>query len=131
MNRSKPNKPSQDGFLSPSGTDGFREETLQRALTHLRRVRRQRRLARMAGLLAVALVLGPGVWWAFRHLQPTSPVHQISLSQPDDRIETVPGTDIRILSDEDLLALLGDRPLAVIGPAGNQRLVLLDEINPP
>ncbi len=41
--------------------------------------------------------------------------------------EVIPGTSIRVLNDEQLLALFKDRPVALVGQPGNQRLLLLDE----
>lgn len=42
-------------------------------------------------------------------------------------VRTIPGTSVRLVSDEEMLALLKDRPIALIGQPGRQRLVLLDE----
>ncbi len=39
----------------------------------------------------------------------------------------VPGTSIRLVSDEELLAMFPDRPVALVGPPENRQFVFLDE----
>jgi hypothetical protein len=39
----------------------------------------------------------------------------------------IEGTPIRVIGDEELLGLFQGRPVALLGEAGHQRLVLLDE----
>lgn len=118
-------------LLWESGADDFRERTLQRTLTQVRRVRMRRRVVRTGIMLAAPLCLVFGAWWSLRSTDSAPTVHHTVFSEPNERMETVPGTSIRVLSDEELFALLGDRPIAVIGPPSQQRLVLLDEVNPP
>ena len=39
----------------------------------------------------------------------------------------IPGTNIRVLSDEELLAFFKGRPVGLVGPPENQRLVLFGD----
>jgi hypothetical protein len=118
-------------LLWESGADDFRERTLQRALAQVRRVRKRRRVLRAGIMLTTPLCLVFGTWWSLRSTDSAPPVHRAIFSEPKERMETVPGTAIRVLSDEELFALLGNRPIAVIGQSSEQRLVLLDELDPP
>lgn len=40
---------------------------------------------------------------------------------------TIPGTDIRVLNDEQLLDFFKGRPVALVGPPGEQRLIVFRE----
>lgn len=44
-----------------------------------------------------------------------------------ETLETIPGTDIRVINDEELFALFPDRPLALVRKDGETSLVFLDE----
>ena len=124
-----PKAMSEDGLIS------FREQTLQRTLRYASRLRRRREFNRRAALLMLPLVLLVGGLLLFRpphwFQKPQSPqlAHGLHVADPLGSPRTIPGTDIRILSDEDLFALLKGRPIALVGPPGHQRLILLDEIN--
>lgn len=118
-----------DDVLVPEAADSFREATLRTTLAAIQRRQRRRRLARKAALIALPVVLAGGLWW----LQPTErtePQQARVVTQPTATgpAQVIPGTDIRLISDEELFALFPDRPLALIGPKGNQQLVFLDAI---
>jgi hypothetical protein len=113
--------------LAPEAADEFRGATLQTTLAAVQRRKRRRSLARKAALIALPVVLAGGLWW----LQPTerTQLQQASVNpQPAATApaQFIPGTDIRLISDEELFALFPDRPLALIGPKGHQQLVFLD-----
>jgi hypothetical protein len=118
-----------DDVLAPEGTGEFREATLQATLAAIQRQKRRRSLARKAALIALPVALAGGLRW----LQPaerTQP-QQASVapqSAPTVPAQFIPGTDIRLISDEELFALFPDRPLALIGPKGHQQLVFLDAL---
>jgi hypothetical protein len=118
-----------DDVLAPEATGEFREATLQATLAAIQRQKRRRSLARKAALIALPVVLAGGLWW----LQPTERTQPRQASVAPQSAATapaqfIPGTDIRLISDEELFALFPDRPLALIGPKGNQQLVFLDAI---
>jgi hypothetical protein len=100
---------------------------LEHVLAALRRVRARRRAARLAvGTALPILVLGAMLMVQSRRDAATSPA---TGSGTEARVaKTIEGTPIRVLSDEALLAVFKDRPVALIGEPGHQRLVLLDEV---
>lgn len=122
--------------------DGFRDALLHQTVTHAHRRRRNRRLfagAATIGAVAAALLLvsqrnDSG------HLASISPPtaprdHETqgrkAVSAPDStQGNVVPGTHIRLVNDEELAALFPGRPLALIGPPGEQQLVFLDQTEP-
>jgi len=42
-------------------------------------------------------------------------------------VQKVPGTNIRVVNDEELLAMFPDRPVALVGPPDKRQFVLLDQ----
>ena len=108
------------------GDEELYASTLRTGLAVLRRKRRRRALQAamivlvpLAGLLAVVL--------------PRSRPMPRALANHDEKTSAakagrfIEGTTIRVLSDEELLALFRDRPVALIGSPGHQQLVLFDE----
>lgn len=118
-----------DDVLAPEAADGFREAALRTTLAAIQRRKRRRRLARTAGLLVLPVVLAGSLWLLqpARRAEPqrASVAPQSNAPAP---FQTIPGTDIRLISDEELFALFPGRPLALIGPKGSQQLVFLDEV---
>jgi hypothetical protein len=101
----------------------WRAGTLDRGLAEMKRVRRARRRARVTAIVAGPLALVAGLL-LFRE----SPKSVRRPPSPVVKAETViPGTSIRVLDDDELLALFKGRPVALVGPADRQRLLLLDE----
>jgi hypothetical protein len=120
-----------EDVLTPDHPDKFRGETLEATLAVVRSRKRRRKLVQSAALIALPLALAGGLWLQ-RHvarpgLHPTRTTSEAAASTP---APTIPGTDIRLISDEELFALFPGRPLALIGPKGNQQLVFLDELRP-
>jgi len=117
-----------DDVLTPDHPDMFRSESLQTTLAAVRSRNRRRNLARGTVTIGLPLVLAGGLWLrqqAVRSgLPPTAANPKAAVPTASS---TIPGTDIRLISDEELFALFPDRPLALIGPKGNQQLVFLDE----
>ena len=102
----------------------LRATTLEFALHEMRCVRRRRRAARF-GVMVCTPILVLAAALLVRNFQ----VGNSTAAAPQvvEREETIPGTSIQVLSDEQLLALFKGRPVALVGPAGHQRLLLLDE----
>ena len=121
----KPN-PEFDALLDDVLTEdkALRAASLEAGLAEMRRVHCRRRNARrllLAGaplLVAVALICR-------RNFSESEATNQ--LSAPVVEVKTIPGTPIRVVNDEELLEIFKGRPVALIGTAGHQRLVLLDE----
>ena len=41
--------------------------------------------------------------------------------------KTIPGTSIRVVNDDELMAMFPNRPVALVGPPERRQFVLLDE----
>ena len=104
--------------------ESLRTSTLECGLSALRQRRRARRI-RTGMLIALPLVVVAAMFApaliSFR--RPVPPI--VAVNPPP---ATVEGTAIRIISDEELLALFKDRPVALVGRPGHQQLLLLDEL---
>lgn len=114
--------------LSPETSEDIRTTTLDQGLTALRQRKRKRVLIQRAGICAAAafVLIALVVSLTPSTEKPSTSVAAVSVpSAPVDK--TVPGTNIRIISDEELFALFPDRPLALVGPKGHQELIFLDE----
>lgn len=120
-----------DDVLSPDSSEAFRDRTLAQGLVALRRRKRQRMLTRRIGLGAIMAIPVAGLVMLLamtaRHQTPSVVPVKSASAPPANRI---PGTDIRIITDDELFALFPNRPLALVGPKGHQQLIFLDE-QPP
>jgi hypothetical protein len=108
-----------------------RAVTLRQGLTALRCARVRRRAIRL-GLAASPAVLLMVLWLARHPLgtpRPTDRAEPTTEAVTAPPIRRIAGTPIRIISDEELLAVFQGRPVALLGEPGHQRLVLLDEAN--
>jgi len=110
----------------------FRSASLDRTLAYVRIRQRRRRILRVGSLLMISVLL---IFLIFQHAKryPTDRVATQGTShEPQgtarlaDANQTRSG-GIRFISDEELFALFPDRPLALIGSPGRQRLVFLGE----
>jgi len=104
----------------------FREASLQRALDAIRQ-RRHRRRSMQLGALAVLVLVAVGIIFT-RSVTP--PIPEIALSSSSPAAPSIPQTgpaEVKLINDEELLALFPDRPVALIGKPGQQRLVFLDK----
>jgi hypothetical protein len=125
-------------LLSDDPLDQLRAASLQRGLQIVRRRRRLRRVARTSGWIGILVALAiavPTLFWS----QPASDqTTQTTDSEGvitahaavEPPVELDANTGVRLLTDEQLLAMFPGRPVALIGPAGDQRLVFLDEPAP-
>jgi hypothetical protein len=103
--------------------EDFRAATLKRGLAAVRRIRR-RRMAWRAAPVLIALILASTI--VERQLHHTSSTVPVQEARP---AKVIPGTTIRVLSDEELLAFFKGRPVGLVGPPENQRLVLFDQVS--
>ena len=99
-----------------------RQATLRAGLSALRGRRVRRYAARVATLLIPSLLTAGLI--VSRMNRPFRNEPQPTRVQLE---ETVPGTRIHVLTDEQLLDMFKGRPVALIGPPGNQHLLLLDQ----
>lgn len=109
--------------LLPGG-DELREQSLKAGLRAVHRNRNRRRGTRMALAGAAALLLAGLVW------EPQS-THQDSRPHPVSQLakRTVAGTPIVLISDQELLDLFGDQPVALVTKSSGQELLFLSEKN--
>jgi hypothetical protein len=105
----------------------FREASLQHALDAIRQQRRRQRFVRLCALAAVPIVVAFGIVFS-RSPKPALRETAVSKAPPvavsSAQTRTAP---VKFISDDELLALFPDRPVALIGKPGQQQLVLLDQ----
>ncbi|MDB6025892.1 MAG: hypothetical protein JWM68_2115 [Verrucomicrobiales bacterium] len=129
-------KPPDDELLNDVFTGEarpeFRAASLECALGAVRQRRRGRRAMNITA--ALAFVAGLGILLKSLTL-PDAPMQPILAVNPQsfakENIKMVPGTHIRVLSDEELVAMFPDRPIALIGPPEHRQLIFLDEQQKP
>jgi hypothetical protein len=109
--------------LLQDGADAaFREASLNAILRAARRTRRQRKILRVAGCAAV-LLLGAAAIWQRPNVLPG----RASAVSHDSSIEGEPARKpIRYIDDNELLSLFPNRPVALIGSAQGQQLIIFD-----
>jgi len=111
--------------ISDGGATDLRASSLDHALAAVRRQRRMR-VVRGASLGAGCVVL-VALLWREHADKPLAANNPQPLTAVQATVETVPGTKIRLVSDEELLAMFPDRPVALVGPPNDRRFVFLDE----
>jgi len=115
------------------GDDNLREATLRRGLAAARGKRTQRRAIRVGAVLGGVIFLlsllhtnrdsnRPAAGYKDRN-----PEFQ-SLPQPV-AANVIAGTTIRVLSDKELLDLFSNRPVALVGRPGKQKLIIFEGVN--
>jgi hypothetical protein len=130
-------EPLTDEVLATPELDGLRATTLEQGLTMIRRRRQWRRMRRatgaivcLAGVTAIVLVIlfgsaSPGS----EKLLTSDGLRPPAVASPATVASDLSGAgDVRRLSDDELLALFPGRPVALIGPVGQQKLVFLDQL---
>ena len=111
-----------------SENESWRAATLEQGLATLRRVRSRRRTVRLTMAFAAPLLVLAAVLVLQNRRVVSLQVAEQNEGQSAHVVKTIEGTPIRVLNDEELLALFKDRPVALVGEPGNQRLILLDEL---
>jgi hypothetical protein len=105
----------------------FREASLQHALAAIRRQRRRQRSLRLGALVAVPILVALGIVIS---RSPKRPLRDITVSNASPvAVSSVQGRPaaVKLINDDELLALFPDRPVALIGKPGQQQLVFLDK----
>lgn len=113
-----------------AGHEECRAATLERGLIAMRRARARRRVTRLV-LASMPVLVFAAMWMVQnRRAATTTPVTRAAAAPAAAQThiaKTIAGTPIRVLTDDELLAFFKDRPVALMGRPGHQRLVLLDE----
>lgn len=121
--------PLLNELLTGSEVNGFREASLEQGLAALRNVKRRRRFIRggsAAGLTLVAVLLLLLSGWLPQEPSPALvATDSPRASAPKPVVEPF---SVETIDDAELFALFPDRPLALVGSPGNQRLIFLDEL---
>jgi hypothetical protein len=120
MNESEQNRLLRE-VLEEEKLQDLREASLARGLAALRVRRRHRRQWQTVLALApLLLLLG---LWHFRPAPPRPPLAVASAPPP-----AAPAKKINYITKEELFALFPHRPIALIGEAGHEQFLLLDEL---
>ena len=114
-------KPDESPLLHDVLADGrdVRSESLQAGLSALRDRRVSRRVSYALSLILLPLAIASMV--LYRNVKPQSAP---AVAQAARKI---PGTEIRVLTDDQLLEFFKGRPVALVGPPGDQHLIVFDE----
>lgn len=102
----------------------FRESSLECGLASLRRQRQRRYVLRGSVVAALVCALSVGILLKSRAPVPS----RVANSQPSPVSASLSSSHVKFISDEELLALFKNQPVALIGKPGQQRLVLLDKV---
>jgi hypothetical protein len=112
-------------LLAGDAVSEFRRASLEEGLAMIRRRRRARRAGRWCVLALLPLAFGAGVLlsWPAR----VRPVSTAQAHAPGVAGQTARAGSVRIINDEELMALFAGRPLALVGQPGHQQLLFLDQ----
>jgi hypothetical protein len=100
---------------------GLRQSSLAGGLEALgQRQRRRRQLWVATVILPLILLLAS---WHFRTWPPRATVAFVAAPPPP-----IPTGKVKYIDQRELFALFPNRPIALIGPPGRQRFILLDEL---
>ena len=106
----------------------FRQTSLEHGLTRLRRQRRTRYALRTVAAVAAFCFLSLAIFLKPHHPAPNN----VSVAQSPQPVAAPAPTDhVTFITDDELLAVFTNRPVALIGKPGQQRLVFLDQVHEP
>jgi len=100
--------------------DSLRERTCDAGLRAMRGRRLESRARIGAALFLAPLLMA--VTLSFLH----RPAPARSSKPVVAQVETIPGTDIRLINDQQLLDMFPGRPVALVGPSGHQQLIFFE-----
>ena len=115
-------------IFDSSETGRLRQASLEAGLLAMRRKRRQRTAARCAASVCVLVLMAAGLARVFERNVPMRPA--VSVTAPASPALARKGQanpDVEIINADQLLALFPNRPVALIGSPGRQKLIFLDE----
>jgi hypothetical protein len=114
-------------ILTGDENSDFRRASLEHALRKNRQHRRNQTRLRVGATIVVTVLLA----WKF-----VVPAHEStnktqSVQLVKSTLITSPASEskVKIINDDELLALFPNRPVALIGKPGHQQLIFLDEPN--
>jgi len=104
----------------------LRHDSLSRMLVAARQRQRRRRMGRVATMITLSLLLIAGIISIRAPRPPDQPQMPMASAKAAESLPKATSAKVKIISDEGLFALFPDRPMALIGPVGKQRLVFLE-----
>src|SRR5437660_11202518 len=118
----------EEKFISELlGDDGeLSRANLEHGRAAMRRKRARRTVWRVVSVIAPIIVVLAASLFEYRRGTQQSRTSGNVLAPHGP--EVIAGTSIRVLSDAELLEFFKDRPVALVGRPGNQRLILFDEV---
>ena len=127
MNRSDQNRLAQE-ILQTDELADLRHSSLHEGLKALRRRNQQRRAVQLGACAAAPFLIALAVlvwrstsFWSGQNLHPLT-VASVPTAKP------VGHAPIKFINDDELLSMLTNRPVALIGRPGRQELVFLDAL---
>lgn len=129
MNRSQQDRLLTE-ILSGDEIAPFRRQSLEDSLGWLQQRHRRRRLFRTTIAASATFVLAAGLLW--NHTREPQTLHSTANPHSPSMIASSvhPSTDniqVKVITAQELFALFPNRPMALIGKPGHQRLVFLDQ----
>jgi hypothetical protein len=116
-----------DEILSGDNASNLRETSLDRTLQAVCRQQRLHHTIRGVGAVAIVGLVASVVWGRHRLSQQPQIATGSQNAGQVEAAKTVPGTSIRVINDDELLAMFPGRPVALVGGPENRQFVLLDE----
>jgi len=126
------NEPLLDAILSNDGLAEARAKSLAQMLAAARQRQRRRRAARTVALGLTPVMCVAGLLLCLRSAAPLSrraaaPGRAAASPARVPQTTPQPGPGVKVVTDDELLALFPGRAVGLIGPPGRQKLVFLDE----
>jgi hypothetical protein len=116
-------------LLAGEEVSDFRRLSLARTLEAIQRRNRRGRALRAGGLAALPVLLATALVLV-RLQHSAGPESVRPLAPTDVAPASTQSASVKAITDEELFALYPNRPMALIGPPGHQRLVFLDQPAP-
>lgn len=125
------NRPSNDRLLrellAVDEAPDLRRVSLERGLAGLRRRRQQRHFRR--AILCVGLPVALVIGGLRQHTFTSAPPPRLAMAPPTPAAHSgqAAAPSVKIITEAELLALFPDRPVALIGKPGEQRLLVFSK----
>lgn len=109
-------------ILPPDDPADFRQASLERSLIGLRRERRRRHVVRVSAVAVALICISLGI---VLNSRTTKQNQAAQIQPPPTAASPALASHVEFINDDQLLALITNRPVALVGKPGEQRLVFL------